>query len=176
MKHLIVYSSVTGNTKKVAEAIAQVLDRTAELYPVEAAPSADPYDLVVVGFWVNRGTADQKAQAYLRSIHGKNVALFATLGAYPDSDHAAESMQNAAALLAADNKVVGAFICQGKINPRLIEKFKELPAGHPLAVTPAQEARHREAAKHPDEADLRNAQAFIKEIVEKTAAAATPQG
>lgn len=176
MKHLIVYSSVTGNTKKVAEAIARTFDGTADLCPVEAAPPADGYDLVAVGFWVDRGTADQKAQAYLRSIHGKKVALFATLGAYPDSEHAAKSLQNAAALLAADNELIGTFICQGKVTPRLLEKFKDLPAGHPHAMTPEREARHREAAKHPDETDLRNAQAFIREIIAKTVAAASPQG
>lgn len=169
MKNLVVYSSLTGNTRKVAEAIAEVFGEAADLFPVENAPLADNYDVIAVGFWVDRGTADAKAQAYLQTLHGKKVALFGTLGAYPDSDHAAKSMANAAALLADDNTLLGTFICQGKVNPRLIEKFKDLPAGHPHAMSPEREARHREAAKHPDATDLLNAQALFREIARKAA-------
>lgn len=167
MKHLIVYSSVTGNTKKVAEAITQVFDEAVDTFPVETAPPTDDYDLIAVGFWVDRGTADQKAQAYLREIHGKKVALFATLGAYPYSEHAAKSMANAAALLPDDNKLLGSFICQGKVTYRLLEKFKDLPQGHPHALTPEREARHREAAKHPDANDLQKAQDTFASILAK---------
>ena len=49
MKTLIVYSSLTGNTKKVAEAIAAVLPGC-DLLPVEEAPaSVEGYDLVALG-------------------------------------------------------------------------------------------------------------------------------
>jgi flavodoxin len=174
MKHLIVYSSVTGNTKKVAEAIALVFGGTADVFPVETAPPAAGYDLVAVGFWVDRGTADKKAQSYLNTIHGKRVALFATLGAYPDSEHAAKSMINAAALLADDNELVGTFICQGKVTPRLVDKFKDLPPGHPHAMTPEREARHREAAKHPDATDLQKAQAVFSGILAQMASDSVP--
>nr|WP_092072366.1 flavodoxin family protein [Dendrosporobacter quercicolus]NSL48568.1 flavodoxin [Dendrosporobacter quercicolus DSM 1736]SDM40786.1 Flavodoxin [Dendrosporobacter quercicolus] len=167
MRTLIVYSSLTGNTKKVAEAIAGVFGSAASLFPVETAPPADDYDFVAVGFWVDRGTADKKAQDYLKTIKGKQVALFATLGAYPDSAHAANSMGNAAALLDDTNQLVGDFICQGKVDPRLIEKFKDLPDGHPHALTPDRLERHREAAKHPDAQDLQAARETFTGIKHK---------
>lgn len=175
-KNLIAYSSATGNTKKVAEAIAEVFGETADLFPVETAPPADGYEFVAVGFWVNRGTADQQAQAYLRTLHHKKVGLFATLGAYPDSEHAAQSMANAAALLAEDNELTGTFLCQGKVNPRLAEKFKTLPPGHPHAMTPEREARHREAAKHPDADDLQQAQSVFGGIRQRLAGKPLLQG
>lgn len=175
MKSLIVYSSVTGNTKKVAEAIAAPLTGTTDLFPVETAPPAADYDVIAVGFWVDRGTADQKAQGYLRTIHNKKIALFGTLGAYPDSEHAAKSMSNAAALLAADNELVGTFICHGKVTPRLVDKFKNLPASHPHAMTSEREARHREAAKHPDANDLQKAQAWFTQILSQARALSTQQ-
>lgn len=174
MKSIIVYSSVTGNTKKVAEAVAAVFPQTVDLYTVETAPPADAYDLIALGFWVDRGTADQKAQAYLRTIHGKKVALFATLGAYPDSDHAVKSMANAAALLTEDNELLGTFICQGKVTPRLVDKFKDFPPGHPHAMTPEREARHREAAKHPDTNDLQTVQILFAEYLARAVASAMP--
>ena len=93
MKTLIVYSSLTGNTKMVAEAIHEVFDGESTLHPVGDNPAADGCDLVIVGFWVDRGTADAKAKAYLETLQGKRVGLFATLGAYPDSEHARESLE-----------------------------------------------------------------------------------
>lgn len=167
MKTLIVYSSLTGNTKKVARAIWEVCgDRTA-LFPVEENPVPDDYDLVLVGFWVDRGAPDKKAQAYIGSLQGKTVGLFATLGAYPDSEHAAQSMQAAVNLLADSNRLAGTFICQGKVDPKLVEQFQKLPAGHPHAMDPARVERLREAAKHPDEADLSRAKTIFAELYRK---------
>lgn len=167
MKTLIVYSSLTGNTKKVAAAIKAAFGEEADMLPVEEQPPADGYDLVAVGFWVDRGTADQKARDYISGLGHKKVALFATLGAYPDSEHARQSMASAVALLNDSNQFIGSFICQGKVDPQLVEQFKNLPAGHPHAMTPERAARHEEAAKHPDEADLANAKRVFAEFRQK---------
>jgi flavodoxin len=167
VKTLIVYSSLTGNTRKVAEAVKEVFGDEADLFPVEEKPLSDGYDLVAVGFWVDRGTADKKAQDYMTGLRNKKVALFATLGAYPDSEHARKSMANARALLDASNQFTSSFICQGKIDPKLVEQFKNLPEGHPHAMTPERAARHREAAKHPDGADLAQAKTVFAEIRQK---------
>ena len=63
-------------------------------------------------------------------------------------------MANARSLLDDSNQFIGSFICQGKIDPRLAEQFKNLPEGHPHAMTPERAARYREAAKHPTKAQL----------------------
>ncbi len=55
------------------------------------------------------------------------------------------------------NEIFGHFICQGKIDPALTEKFKDLPPDHPHAMTPERKARHEEAKKHPDSNDLKKA-------------------
>ncbi|CQR72754.1 flavodoxin [Sporomusa ovata DSM 2662] len=164
MKTLIVYSSLTGNTRKVAEAVQEVFGKEAYIFPVEEKPPADGYDLVAVGFWVDRGTADKKAQEYITGLCNQKVALFATLGAYPDSEHARQSMANAVALIDDSNQFIGSFICQGKIDPKLVEQFKKLPESHPHAMNPERAARHQEAAKHPDENDLANAKRVFAEF------------
>ena len=87
MKALVVYSSRTGNTRKIAEAIAAVRPGC-EIHPVESAPAPEGYDLVAVGYWVDKGMPDAQAKAYLETVRDANVALFGTLGAWPDSDHA----------------------------------------------------------------------------------------
>lgn len=50
MKSIVVYSSLTGNTKMVGEAIAEVLAPNCDIYKVEDNPDITGYDLVAVGF------------------------------------------------------------------------------------------------------------------------------
>ncbi|HOO34163.1 MAG TPA: flavodoxin family protein [Thermotogota bacterium] len=164
MKTLLVYSSKTGNTKKVAEEIIKVLPQGSEIYPVEEAPEPSQYDNVVIGYWINRGTADDKTLKYIERIEGKKVGFFCTLGAYPDSEHALNCIKNGYELLGINNEVLTSFICQGKIDPALTERFKELPPDHPHAMTPERKKRHEIASKHPDADDFRNAQEAFKSI------------
>ena len=166
MKILVAYSSLTGNTKKVAQAVADALGDAADLKPVAEAGDAAGYDKVIAGFWVDKSTADKAAADFLAQLHGKQVAIFATMGAYPEPPYRDKCLDAAAALVPVDNKVLAAgFACMGKIDPKLIEMFKKLPANHPHAMTPEREARHKEAAKHPDEADLAAAAAFARSVL-----------
>lgn len=169
MKTLVVYSSRTGNTKKVAQAIASVLPECT-LVPVEEAPaSVEKYDLVALGYWVDRGMPDGKARAWLAGLEHAHVAFFGTLGAWPDSDHAKECMAKGEALAlepARGNKVHGSWLCQGKIDPKVLEVMAKMAANvHPM--TPERKARIEEAAKHPDAEDCRRAQEFFCSIIEK---------
>ncbi len=167
MKSLVVYSSKTGNTKKVAEAIYEVMPEGAKIYPVEEAPPPDSYDFIALGFWVDRENADKKAQEYMDTIKGKKVALFGTLGAEPDSWHGINSMNNARKTVERDNQIVGDFLCQGKIDPRLTEALAKLPPDHPHALTPERAARHEKAKNHPNDEDLRSAQECFRDIISR---------
>ncbi|MDR0587004.1 MAG: flavodoxin family protein [Treponema sp.] len=156
---LIVYSSKTGNTRRLAEGIGQGLveagGQRITLAAVEENPDPAGAPWVLVGFWADRGNADQKAIEYLRNLKGRKVGLFGTLGAYPGSKHAEDIRQKAQALAAEKNTVLGCFLCQGKIDPALTERFKGLPADNPHAMTEERMKRHLEAVKHPDENDIR---------------------
>jgi flavodoxin len=172
MKSLVVYSSLTGNTKMVAQAIAQELD--ADIKTAAQAPAAESYDLVAVGFWVDKGNADEQSIKYLQSLRNAKVALFATLGADPKSEHAGKCLDKAAGLLDASNQIVGKFICQGKIDPQLIERMNKMFAGqtgNPHAPGKERDERHKKASTHPDAEDLSNARAAFAQI--KNALAAT---
>ena len=69
MKAAVVYSTLTGNTKKVAEAFASGLGPGVEMFDVSAAPAdISGYDLVVIGFWVDRGHPDQKSMDFMKRV------------------------------------------------------------------------------------------------------------
>ncbi len=165
MKTLLTYSSKTGNTKKVAEGIHKILPDDSTLASVEENLNPEQFDLIIIGFWVDKGTADEKAINYMKTIKGKKIGLFGTLGAYPDSEHAKQSMIRVKELIEPQNEVLAEFLCQGKIDPNLTKKFEKLPPDHPHAMTEERRKRHLEASKHPNEDDIKEAQGIFKELL-----------
>jgi len=147
MTSLIVYSSQTGNTRKLAGTVRDALPGDKEMVPIEKAPRPEGYDLVAVGFWLKGGKPDPKAAAYLQKIHDVPLFLFATHGAATDSEHARQAMAFAAALAPTAN-VVGAFNCPGEVNPKVLEKIHNKDPQPPWI----KDAGH--AVGHPDSEDL----------------------
>ena len=165
MKILLTYSSKTGNTKKVAEGLNQIMPKDiTDFMTVNKVESIDKYDCIFVGYWVDKALPNDEAKVFMESIKNKKVGVFATLGAYPDSHHGRESLENGVNILKSNhNEVISEFICQGKIDERLVEMFKSFPEGHPHYVTEEKLKRYEIAAKHPDDNDIERA----KEIFEK---------
>ena len=167
MKILIVYTSrETGNTRKVAEAIAARLGPECELYNVADAPPPDRYDFIALGFGVYRSYPDCIMMDYMRTCRNRVIGLFMTLGAWPDSPQAAACFGRAEALMPSCHVCVK-FTCQGGYTPEYLEKMKNRPPTSPHAWTPERAARILEAMKHPDPDDLKAAADKFEEAVRK---------
>lgn len=162
---LIVYDSKTGNTEKVAKALAEGAGERCVLTRVEDAPAADAFAVVVAGYWVDRGAPNAKMKKYLETLHGKKVVLFQTLGAEPTSDHATSALVNAGVALNNDCKVLGTLSIRGAIDPALLEMMRRMPAGGAHSASPESEARWAAAASHPDAEDLAQAKAFMQNFL-----------
>lgn len=166
MKACIVYSSCTGNTRKVAEALAETSGIAC--FAVRHAPNPDDYDLLALGFWVRKGLPDARAQRYMARVSGKQIFFFGTLGAWPQSEHARRCMAATHELLQANgNTVVDGFLCQGRVNPQVIAATQR-KGGHPM--TAERRARQLEAERHPDAADLAAARLHWQRCLQKCAA------
>lgn len=164
MRFAVVYSSLTGNTKLVAEAIREVMPVGTEIFPVEEAPSPEQFDCLLIGFWANRGLPADNMREYMEGLRNKKVGIFITLGAYPNSEHADQCIKSAQALLRDHNDIRATFICQGKVDPELTKRFANLPPEHPHAMTPERRARHEAAKSHPDEQDLTMAKDVFRKM------------
>ncbi|MDR3146343.1 MAG: flavodoxin family protein [Treponema sp.] len=181
---LIVYSSRTGNTRKLAEGIHRGLSGAADageefgpsirLAAVEEDPDPAGADWLLIGFWADRGNADQKTLQYLRSLEGRRIGFFGTLGAYPNSAHAGDIRRRVQDTAAEKNTVLGCFLCQGRIDPALTEKFKNLPPDNPHAMNEERMKRHEEAAKHPDAGDIEAAIAACRSMIGAAAPGTEP--
>jgi len=82
MKTLIVYASVHGNTKKIAKAMAEVLD--AELKKVNEIKAGDvkDYDLIGFGSGIYYGRHHKSLLRFVEKVNGdgKKAFIFSTSG------------------------------------------------------------------------------------------------
>lgn len=169
MKKLIIFSTLTGNTEKIANGIFSIIEGDKKIINIKEIDTVniDEYDKIAIGYWVDKGDADAKTKKVMETIKNKKVGIFGTLGAYPDSEHAKECVKKVKEALENNGNIVEAeFICQGKVAQYLIDMFRSMTekgkGGH-HAATPEREKRWEEAAKHPNEEDIEKA----KKIFEK---------
>lgn len=131
----------------------------------EVPSKLSKYDCIMVGYWLRRGSPDQRASALLSKISGKKVALFQTHGAYEGSEHAVTAFARAGMLLGPDNAILGTFSCQAAVSPALIKRRLEgkVP-GHKGEDLEACKKRWADAASHPDENDLERMRQFARKM------------
>ena len=162
MKTAVIYSSMTGNTKKVAEKIFETLGE-AEIFTWQNAPEdLSAYDLIFLGYWLKRGAPDPGFSKYLPKVHDAKVALFQTHGTEKFSEHAITAFARAAYLLGENCRIIGTFGCCGKINPALLEHRKNIP-NDPHGGEKGF-ARWKNSESHPDEQDLKDAAEFAEKM------------
>ena len=77
-KYSIIFSSLTGNTKKLADTIRAVLP--AEDCDYFGAPKAEELhsEILYIGFWTDKGNADSATLELLSKLRDKKVFLFGT--------------------------------------------------------------------------------------------------
>lgn len=158
MKSMAVYSSQTGNTRKLAEAVAQELPGETELFAVDQAPDPEGYDLVALAFWFQGGGPDPKSAAFLPTVKDGDLILLATHGAAVGSQHVADGLAKAAAL-AGGATVKGSFSCLGEVNPKALAKISAKPQP-PAWINDAPKAQG-----HPDEEDILKLRAWARETL-----------
>ncbi|EML6499835.1 flavodoxin family protein BilS [Clostridioides difficile] len=172
MKSLILYSSLTGNTKKIACSIYEAIQGKKEIKNiselVDDSIDYENYDIVFLGYWVDKGICDKNSKQVLENIHNKKIALFGTMGASTKGSYGASIIEKIQSIIPKDNEILGSFICQGKIAEGLKVKYKEM-----LKLSPDNEHirqqlnNHEESQSHPDEQEIYEANVFAKNMMIK---------
>jgi len=158
MKSIVVYSSITGNTKKLAETIYKNLPDEKTICKIEEAPDPSGFDLICMGFWLQKGKPDPKSQEFLKKITNQKIFLFATHGAASQSQHAKQGME-AAKAMADKAEIIGSFNCPGQVDPKIMKKASSKPEP-PVWFKDAPDANG-----HPDEKDLGELTETLKKCI-----------
>ena len=154
-KYSIVYSSLTGNTKVLADAIHEALPQNeCEYFGVSdtVIPSSE---LLYIGFWTDKGNADTKTLQLLSQLKNKQIFLFGTAGFGGSDIYFRKILSQVKQFIDASNVIVGEYMCQGKMPQSVRERYvkmKENPE-HPDNIDALIENFDR-ALSHPDSDDL----------------------
>ncbi len=166
MKKLIVYSSRTGNTKKVAYAIKEVVEDCEILSVEEALLKEIHEDLIIIGYWSDKTKPILDVITFIQKLEGKKIIGFGTMVNYADSDEAQEVTKNVTELVEEKNVLLGNWICQGKMDPKVEELFREFGPESRYFMGEKRTKIHKDASIHPNEEDLKNVQQFVRQILE----------
>ena len=162
MKILITYYSKTGNTKAVAEAIFQELQKDdAEIKQIKEVENPHDYSLIFCGFPVHAHSVPVAVHNFIKKLgKGQKLALFSTHGAKTEGQMPKEAVHQAIGL-AKDVEVLGSFTCRGEVEQDIMDDLIRKPE-HKAWVMEAASAKD-----HPDGADLADAKMFAMGMLKK---------
>lgn len=165
MKIAVVYKSLTGNTKLVADAIAQALTGRHEVYVGEPTKNLEA-DFYFIGSWTDKGSCAKEITEFLKNLEEKQIAVFGTAGFGGSDEYYNTLFERVEAQIPTSNHILGQFYCQGKmpmsVRDRYVSMMKEHPEDKNLEVSVK---NFDEALSHPNEADLKKAADWACEII-----------
>ena len=140
----IIFSSVTGNTEKLADTIHETLPQDMCDYFGGNELQVPESDLLYIGFWTDKGNAENK-----------KIFLFGTAGFGGSNTYFNKILEQVRQSIDSSNEVIGAYMCQGKMPQSVRDRYikmKENPE-HPANLDMLIENFDR-ALSHPDADDL----------------------
>jgi flavodoxin len=163
MNVLVAYVSLTGNTKKIAEAIFDEITGKKELKTLNKVSSLEEYGVSFIGFPIHKFGPPEEVQEFLATVaRGNKIALFNT-HALPSRMEMVKGIQHRCRDMADGAECLGLFHCQGEV---VEEMAKELLQNTDPRLR-VFGAMREISLGHPDEDDLQKARIFTHEILAK---------
>ena len=143
MKYAIVFSSRTGNTKQLAEAVSSVLPQADLCFFGSPSQEALQAERLFIGFWTDKGRCNQEITDFLKTLKGKEVFLFGTAG-------------------------FGTYMCQGKMPQSVRERYVKMK-NSPLPIPNVDKMIENfdTAVSHPDETDLQKLKYAVAQCIKR---------
>ena len=163
MKYSIVFSSKTGNTQQLADAIRAALPAEDLHYfgaPEDAALDAER---IYVGFWTDKGHCNDEITAFLKTLKNKQVFLFGTAGFGGSPEYFDKILATAKKHLDRSNVIIGSYMCQGRMPQSVRERYVKMKAS-PLPIPNIDKMIENfdAAASHPNENDLQQLKQMVR--------------
>lgn len=164
MKIAVIYSSLTGNTKLLADTIKDYFQGDI-VYCGKVKEEIDA-DIYFIGSWTDKGMCSQDIAEFLKTLENKQIAYFATAGFGGSLDYYDNLWQRTKSMISNTNTILGHFYCQGKMPMRIRERYvqmmKENPDDKQLEVSVD---NFDKALTHPDNNDIENLKKWLREIL-----------
>lgn len=167
MKYEVDYISLTGNTEKLAKAIALALppDET-RLVDLSTQPSSCDADIYLIGFGLSKGNIPLKVMDLLEELEGKTLLFFTTGAMEPNQENIALIERKLAPFMPIQCDYRGLFLCKGEFPRSVADTAKQRLENDPEDG----QARvllqsYNRTVGHPDQTDLQNICDFVCERI-----------
>ena len=126
-------------------------------------PAAMEADTLYVGFWTDKGKADESSSDFLKQLRGKQVFLFGTAGFGGSEEYFNKILKAVQKNLHSSNTVIGSFMCQGKMPMSVRQRYENMKK-QPLHLPnlDAMIENFDKALSHPDADDLERLKQAVK--------------
>lgn len=163
MTYSIVYSSKTGNTKMLADALHQALPADDCVYFGAPDAQALAAERIYIGFWTDKGTCDAETTAFLAQLTQQEIFLFGTCGFGGGVAYFEQILARVRDLLPESVQLVGSYVCPGKMPQSVRDRYVRIAEEEPAKRSHMQKMIFNFdcALSHPDANDL---QALIEEV------------
>ena len=159
MSYAIVYSSRTGNTKALADAIREVLPPEDCCYFGAPDVAALAAQRLYIGFWTEKGSCAGDTAAFLAQLTNQEVFLFGTAGFGGSAEYFEQIAHRVETLLPAGVTVLGHHLCQGRMPMTVRQRYAAMED----SPRRTQMLENFDAAlSHPDAEDLHQLQDAIR--------------
>lgn len=164
MKTLIIYSSLTGNTKKVCEKAYQLLNGEKEIVSLEKVYeyNLNEFENIIIGCWIDKATANGDMRKFVSKLSGKNLYFITTLAAKLDSTHAEKCKRNMVTLCSKNNNFIDGVLARGRVSDDLQAKMDKFPLNVIHKFVPNMKEIVLDADSHPNEEDFLIIENFIE--------------
>ena len=161
-RYSIVFSSLTGNTRYLADALKAALPKDRCDYFGEICETLPDSEVIYLGFWTDKGVADSRALELLKKLKNKKIFLFGTAGFGGSDEYFEKILSKTKETVDESNTVIGEYMCQGKMPQTVRDRYMKMKAQpeHPANIDALIENFDR-ALSHPDEDDLERLRKII---------------
>lgn len=165
MTEAIIYDSLSGNTESLAKEIKSIKKNAyyEKIYDklIEELPE---YDIYYIGSPIIKGMCTDKIKRLLQKIENKKIFLFITTG-YKGEEYYESLTRRILEIIPKSNQILGIFLCQGKMQDAVKERYIKLIQEHPEDKNLKVSLENFEQAKpHPDENDKKDLIEKIQEL------------
>ena len=154
-RYSIIYSSRTGNTRLLAEAIRESLPADLCNHFGTDEAGAVESEKLYVGFWTDKGAADEAALALLKRLKNKKIFLFGTAGFGESEAYFQKVLDRVKESIDESNSIIGTYMCQGKMPMAVRERYEKMKQQpNPAPNLDGLIRNFDRALTHPDDHDL----------------------
>ena len=125
-QYSILFSSLTGNTKKLADAIHETLPEEGCEYFGAIKTPVPSSELLYIGFWTDKGNADNETLTLLSTLKNRRIFLFGTAGFGGSDAYFQKILGQVRQSIDPSNTIIGEYMCQGKMPQSVRERYVKM--------------------------------------------------